>query len=76
MRIAYVLANSKIGCEKDVAQDLMKIPGIEESYTLYGVYDVLVKVRYKTEEELKEIVTNKIRKNKSIHSTLTLIVYK
>jgi DNA-binding Lrp family transcriptional regulator len=40
----------------------------------YGVYDLMVRVKANTMEELKDIVTYKIRISKQVHSTLTLIM--
>ena len=45
-----------------------------ESYVSYGVYDLIIKVKADTMEELKEAVTNKIRKINQVRSTLTLIM--
>lgn len=71
---AIVLLNTDIGSEDEVLEQLSRIDGIVEASVVYGVYDVVVKVRARTIEELKEIITNRIRKLSKVKSTLTMIV--
>lgn len=71
---AIVLINTDIGSEDEVLEQLSRIDGVIEASVVYGVYDVVVKVRAGTIEELKEIITNKIRKLAKVKSTLTMIV--
>jgi DNA-binding Lrp family transcriptional regulator len=46
----------------------------EEGYVSYGVYDLIIKVKATTMEELREAVTHKIRTVDGVRSTLTLIM--
>lgn len=71
---AIVLLNTDIGSEDEVLEQLSRIDGVVEASVVYGVYDVVVKVRARTIEELKEIITNRIRKLSKVKSTLTMIV--
>ncbi|MCX8209295.1 MAG: Lrp/AsnC ligand binding domain-containing protein [Sulfolobales archaeon] len=71
---AIVLINTDIGSEDEVLEQLSRIDGVVEASVVYGVYDVVVKVKAGTIEELKEIITNKIRKLSKVKSTLTMIV--
>ncbi|MCS7099883.1 MAG: Lrp/AsnC ligand binding domain-containing protein [Sulfolobales archaeon] len=71
---AIVLINTDIGSEDEVLEQLSRIDGVVEASVVYGVYDVVVKVNAGTIEELKEIITNKIRKLSKVKSTLTMIV--
>lgn len=71
---AIVLLNTDIGSEDEVLEQLSRIDGVVEASVVYGVYDVVVKVRARTIEELKEIITNRIRKLSRVKSTLTMIV--
>ena len=70
---AYVLINVEANMEDSVLKDLKALPGIEEAYVSYGVYDLIVKVKADTMEALKEMVTYKIRTVKNVRKTLTLI---
>lgn len=71
---AFVLINTEIGSEADVLKDLKKIEGIEEAYSVYGVYDIIAKISAETMDKLKEIVTWRIRRLDRVRSTLTMII--
>ncbi|MEM0025918.1 MAG: Lrp/AsnC ligand binding domain-containing protein [Zestosphaera sp.] len=71
---AIVLINTNIGTEEEVMNELLKIEGVSEAYIVYGVYDIVVKIKAPTTEALKEIISSKIRKISNVRSTLTMIV--
>jgi len=71
---AFVLINTEIGSEADVLKDLRKIEGVEEAYSVYGVYDIIAKVSAESMDKLKEIVTWRIRRLDKVRSTLTMII--
>jgi len=71
---AIVLLNTDIGSEDEVLEQLSRIDGVVEASVVYGVYDIVVKVRARSIEELKDIITNKIRKLAKVKSTLTMVV--
>ncbi|MEM1607493.1 MAG: Lrp/AsnC ligand binding domain-containing protein [Candidatus Bathyarchaeia archaeon] len=74
MPIAFVLINAEIGSEGEVLNELKKVEGVEEAYSVYGVYDIVAKVKAESMEKLKDIVTWKIRRINKVRSTLTMIV--
>jgi DNA-binding Lrp family transcriptional regulator len=71
---AFILINVETGAEERALKQLKSIDGVEESYVTYGVYDLMVRVRADTMDELKDIVTHKIRTSMQVRSTLTLIM--
>jgi len=71
---AYVLINVESGSEEEVVNQLKTVAGVEEAYYSYGVYDIISKVKAETMEELKDLVTRKIRTLNHVRSTLTLIM--
>jgi DNA-binding Lrp family transcriptional regulator len=71
---AFVLINVESGSEEEVLKELKLINGIEESYSSYGVYDIITKLKAESMDKLKEMVTRKIRAIGKVRSTLTLIV--
>lgn len=73
MSIAYVMINSGAGCTAEIMEVLKKIPGVQEVYQLYGIYDIIIKIEAESMEELKEIVSLRVRGLENIRSTLTLI---
>ena len=74
MAEAFVLINTEVGGESDVLKALMEVEGVEEAYVVYGVYDVVAKIRAPDIESLKTIVTTSIRKLPKVKSTLTMVV--
>ena len=73
MAIAYVLLNSELGQDSTVETSLKDVPEVKEVYAVYGVYDFIVKLEAVGMSELKDIITNKIRKIQNVRSSLTLI---
>lgn len=71
---AYVLINVESGFEDDVLRELKSIEGVDEAYFSYGVYDIITKVKAETMEQLKDMVTKRIRSLPKVRSTLTLIL--
>ena len=71
---AFVLINVEAGSEDEVLRDLRKIEGVEEAYFSYGVYDVIIKIQAGTMENLKDMVTRRVRALEKVRSTLTLIM--
>ena len=74
MPIAFVLINTEPANEEKVLSKITKIEGIEEAYILYGVYDILAKIKTESMENLKQTIIWQIRKIEGVVSTLTLIV--
>jgi DNA-binding Lrp family transcriptional regulator len=74
MPTAFVLINTEIGSESDVLKELKKVEGVEEASAVYGVYDIVARVKADTMDKLKELVTWRIRRLDKVRSTLTMIV--
>ncbi len=74
MPTAFVLINTEIGSEADVLKDLKKVEGVDEAFAVYGVYDIIARVKADTMDKVKEIVTWRIRRLDKVRSTLTMIV--
>jgi len=71
---AFVLINTEVGGEGEVLKALMEVNGVEEAYLVYGVYDVVARIRAPDIESLKAIVSTNIRKIPKVKSTLTMVV--
>ena len=71
---AYVLINVESGSEDYVLQELKTVEGVEEAYFSYGVYDLITKIKADTMDNLKDMVTRRIRTLRKVRSTLTLIM--
>jgi len=74
MPMAFVLINAEIGSEEEVLKELKKVEGVVEAFVVYGVYDVVAKIRADTMDKLKDVVTWHVRRLNKVRSTLTMIV--
>jgi len=70
---AYVMLNVETGAERVVLERLKAVDAVEEAYISYGVYDIILRVKANTMQDLKEEITRKIRTTNQVLSTLTLI---
>jgi DNA-binding Lrp family transcriptional regulator len=60
---------------ENVLEKIREIDGVEEAYMVYGLYDILIKVKGKIPKELKTIV-QRIRSQDNVRTPLTLMVIK
>ncbi len=74
MATAFVLINAEIGSESEVLKGLKVIGEVKEAYMVYGVYDIIARIQTETMQELKDIISWKIRRLDKVRSTLTMIV--
>lgn len=74
MPVAYVFINAETDTLKEVLSDLRKITGVEEAHAVYGVHDVVVKVKADSINKLKKTIISRVRKVNNVHTTLTMIV--
>jgi DNA-binding Lrp family transcriptional regulator len=74
MQRALLLINVESGSEDEVLKKLKSFKGVEETYVSYGVYDLIMKIKAETMNELKELVIHKIRAIGKVQSTLTLMM--
>lgn len=72
MATAYVLMNCDMGSERNTISSLNAIDGVTESHGTLGLYDIVAKIESDTEDGIRNIVTETIRKIPEIHSTMTL----
>ena len=74
MTSAFLLINSEFLFTEEVMNKLKEIPEIVDIYLVQGLYDIIAKVKLNTEEELKELVSERIRKVDKITGTVTVII--
>ena len=72
---AFVLIHSEIGKEFNAYKELKTIPEIIEISVTFGPFDILCKLNTSSEQYLKDIIINDIRKTPSVKETETLLVY-
>jgi len=76
MIAAYVLMRIKPGMDRNVLHDVRKLTEVKAVETLYGEYDMLVKVEVGTLDELDSFIFDTIRTIKGVEASTTLIVMK
>ena len=74
MAQAYVLLNCELGAEEEIIGKLKKLENVKEVHGTFGAYDITVKLEAETTENLRETITQNLRKMDKIRSTLTLTV--
>ncbi|MFQ5871086.1 MAG: Lrp/AsnC family transcriptional regulator [Candidatus Geothermarchaeales archaeon] len=74
LALAFVLLNVEPGGEDEIRATLSKLDEVIESHTVYGTYDMVVRLTSETLDDIKKIVTGKIRKLDKVRSTLTMLV--
>jgi len=70
---AYVLINAEAGAESEVLEALKAIQEVKEAHMVYGVYDIIARLETKSMEELKNVVSWRIRRLDKVRSTITTI---
>jgi DNA-binding Lrp family transcriptional regulator len=74
MFMAYLLISTKIGSESAVLEALKKVEGVEEAHSLWGVYDIVARIKADTMDKLKFIISKIVGRNEDIHAKLTLFI--
>ena len=73
MVTAYVLINCDLGFDVEIIDEIKQLEEIKEVHGIFGAYDIIVKLESANVENLKDIITWKIRKLNRVRSTLTLM---
>jgi DNA-binding Lrp family transcriptional regulator len=71
---AVVLVNTDLDAQRQILDSLKLIDGVEEAHQLYGVYDLLIKIKANSIDRLKEITKLKIKPIAGINSSLTMMI--
>lgn len=72
---AVVLLNTDLDATEEVVDSLRLIEGVEEAHPLYGVYDLLVKVKAKSIDDLRNVTKSQIKQVAGVTSSLTLVLH-
>jgi DNA-binding Lrp family transcriptional regulator len=71
---AIVLVNTDLDSQDKVIESIKLVEGVEEAHTLYGVYDLLIKIKAISIDKLKEIIKLRIKQLAGVTSSLTLMI--
>lgn len=73
MALGFALLSISPLYEKEVYEDLKKIPEVTEVHPLFGEYDILIKIETSDIDSIGKIVIVKIRALKGVTDSKTLI---
>ena len=71
---AVILLNTDLDAQDKVLESLRLVDGVEEAHALYGVYDLLIKIKGNSIEKLREITKFRIKPIAGVKSSLTLMI--
>jgi len=74
---AYVLVKVDVGKDREVfaeIQNLQRIYRVREIASVFGVYDLIVKVEAETHKDLEAVIFDALRQIPSVRETVTLVV--
>ena len=74
MTSAFLFINAELLFIEDVINKLKEVPDIVDVYKVQGIYDIIARVNSDTEEKLKELVSERIRRIDKITGTVTVII--
>ena len=70
---ASVLIHTDLSGKTDVMKELKTIKEVKEAHRIYGVYDIIARIKADTMMDLKDIISEKIRRLYGVRSTITMI---
>lgn len=76
MVTSIILINTERSKINDVAEKLAEMEGISEVYSVSGKYDLIAIVRVKSNDDLADLVTNKLLVIDSIEKSETMLAFK
>lgn len=71
-----ILLNVKSNMVTEIAETLADMPEISEVYSVTGIYDLVVIVRTKTNDDVADLVTNRMAAIEGIEKTDTMLAFK
>jgi len=69
-----VFINTEVGAESDVKKEIETNPEVRRVDLVYGLYDLVVLLEAQSQDDLKAVISEKIRKIAKVTSTLTMPV--
>ena len=74
MQKAYVLLTAALCREKEMRDEMKSIPEVKEINRVLGMYDLIVIVEADSQDNLKQVVQQRIRSLDSVHGIITMMV--
>jgi DNA-binding Lrp family transcriptional regulator len=73
---AVVLIKAETQLINELAEQLVELEGVAEVFSVAGQYDLVALVRVRENEELADVISNRMRKLKGILETQTMIAFR
>lgn len=73
---AYILIAMDDSEVEHIVEEFREMEEVEEAHILFGEWDLIIKVKSNTPEEVARFVLEKVRTNEDVRLTSTLIVAK
>jgi len=70
---AYILIKTATGFEKEILSKLKEFGSVENADLVYGLYDIIIKVRMNNSEELDSFIFDVLRPMEGVVETMTCI---
>jgi DNA-binding Lrp family transcriptional regulator len=71
---AFVFINTEPASMPEVLKKVEAVEGVKEAEMVYGVYDIVARVKVETMDKLKQIIAFQIRRIDKVLATQTLLV--
>ncbi len=71
---ALVCITTDLNSTEEVLKKLRACNDVEEAYMVYGVYDIIAKVKGDSVDKLKQVVANQLATVSNVQQTLTMVV--
>jgi len=76
MLSAYIMMKLQVGKDEEVFAKIEKLKQIREANATYGAFDLVVKVEFKSIEELDRFIFEEVRRIPGVSETSSMIVAK
>jgi DNA-binding Lrp family transcriptional regulator len=73
---AVVLIKAETQLINELAEQLVELEGVAEVFSVAGQYDLVALVRVRENEQLADVISNRMRKLEGILETQTLIAFR
>lgn len=73
---AVVLIKAETSSVNELAQKLVELEGVAEVFSVAGQYDLVAIVRVRENEQLADVVSDRMRKLPGVQLTETLIAFR
>ncbi|MBR9679698.1 MAG: Lrp/AsnC family transcriptional regulator [Candidatus Altiarchaeota archaeon] len=73
MVYAYIMVRVDAGKEREVMKKLSGLSEVKDSHIIYGEWDLIIKIKSDSIEDITAFVVEKLRKIKQVKLTSTMI---